>query len=53
MAKDYAATYRQLLRMRTSHDETQSPPPRQLALNGRNGSTPGVDRKTAYGSIRG
>jgi len=39
MAKDYAATYRQLLRMRTSHDETQSPPPRQLALNGRNGST--------------
>jgi hypothetical protein len=39
MAKDYAATYRQLLRKRPSHDETQNPPPRQLALNGGYGST--------------
>ena len=39
MAKDYLGTYRQLLRMRTSNDETQSPRPRQLALNGGNGST--------------
>jgi glycosyltransferase involved in cell wall biosynthesis len=40
MAKDYVKTYRQLLRMRTSHDETQSPRPHQLALNGGNGLTP-------------
>jgi hypothetical protein len=40
MAKDYAAIYRQLLRMRASNDETQSSRPRQLALNGGNGSTP-------------
>jgi glycosyltransferase involved in cell wall biosynthesis len=39
MAKDYAATYRQLLRKSASNDETQSPRPRQLALNGGNGST--------------
>jgi hypothetical protein len=40
MAKDYAGIYRQSLRMRPPNDETQSPRPRQLALNGGNGSTP-------------
>ena len=45
MAKDYVGTYRQLLRMRTSHDETQSPRPRQLALNGGYGSTPKLIEK--------
>ena len=38
MAKDYVGIYRQLLRMRT-RDETQSPRPRHLALNGGHGST--------------
>jgi glycosyltransferase involved in cell wall biosynthesis len=42
MAKDYAGIYRQLLRMRSSNDHTQSPRPRQLALNGGNGSTPAL-----------
>ena len=36
MAQDYVSTYRQLLKMRTSN-KTQSPRPRQLALNGGNG----------------
>jgi glycosyltransferase involved in cell wall biosynthesis len=40
MAKDYAGIYRQLLRKSASNDATQSPRPRQLALNGGNGSTP-------------
>jgi len=40
MAKDYAGIYRQLLRMRSSNDHTQSPRPRQLALNGGNGLAP-------------
>jgi len=53
MAKDYAGIYHQLLSESASDDETQSPPLRQFALKGANGSTPGVDRKTAYGSIRG
>jgi hypothetical protein len=39
MAKDYVGIYRQLLRKSASNDETQSPRPRQLALNGGNGST--------------
>ena len=37
MAKDYVSTYRQLLKMHTSNGKTQSPRPRQLALNGGNG----------------
>ena len=40
MAKDYVNTYRQLLRTRTSNGKTQNTRPRQLALNGGNGSTP-------------
>ena len=39
MAKDYAGIYRQLLRYSASNDEMQRPRPRQLALNGGNGST--------------
>jgi glycosyltransferase involved in cell wall biosynthesis len=42
MAKDYAGIYRQMLR-NASNDETQSPRPRQLTLNGSNGSTHSVD----------
>jgi glycosyltransferase involved in cell wall biosynthesis len=37
MTKDYVSTYRQLLKMHTSNGKTQSPRPRQLALNGGNG----------------
>ena len=40
MAKDYVGIYRQLSRKSASNDELQSPRPRQLALNGGNGSTP-------------
>src|SRR5580704_4568413 len=39
MAKDYAGIYRQLLSNSVSNDKTQSSRPRQLALNGGNGST--------------
>jgi glycosyltransferase involved in cell wall biosynthesis len=39
MAKDYAGIYRQLLRYSASNDELQRSRPRQLALNGGNGST--------------
>jgi hypothetical protein len=47
MAKDYVGIYRQLLRMRASNDETQSARPRQLTLNGGNGSTHGVEKPLA------
>ena len=47
MANDYVGIYRQLLRKSPFHDETQDHRPRQLALNGGNGSTPHVDRKAA------
>jgi glycosyltransferase involved in cell wall biosynthesis len=39
MAKDYAGIYRQLSKKSASNDALQSPRPRQLALNGGNGST--------------
>jgi glycosyltransferase involved in cell wall biosynthesis len=39
MANDYVSTYRRLLKARTSNGKTQSPRPRQLDLNGGNGST--------------
>jgi glycosyltransferase involved in cell wall biosynthesis len=40
MAEDYVSAYRQLLKTRTSNDNTQSTRPPQLALNGRNGLSP-------------
>jgi glycosyltransferase involved in cell wall biosynthesis len=40
MARDYVRVYRELLKMRTSKDETQLAPPLQIDLNGGNGLAP-------------
>ena len=53
MAKDYAATYRQLLRKSAPNDGTQSSRPRQLTLNGGNGSTHVSIEKSLTASIPG